>query len=164
MKANITFFVQKGPSDDYNIVFEGKLKDEKAFEDFNKNLDPASTKKKDGDINLLILKEQGVVGWDDKHFAYVTNSGSFKSQYAGQWNIPDSQSNMAPAVENNVVLSSYCKSLFSLKSDSSLAKNKKFTDLLSEKGDIHAWINSEEIMEELKQFKKPMPEKSLQIF
>ncbi len=145
-KANITFFVQKGPGDDYNIVFEGKLRDEKAFEDFNKNLDSASTAKKDGDINLFILKEQGVVGWNDKHFAYVTNSGSLKSQYAGQWNTPDSQSNMAPAVENNVVLSSYCKSLFSLKSDSSLAKNKKITDLLSEKGDIHAWINSEEIM------------------
>ncbi len=56
------------------------------------------------------------------------------------------QNNMTPLVDNTVALSAVCKNLFSLKSDSSLEKNEKFTDLLTEKGDIHAWINTEEIM------------------
>ncbi|MEP6583166.1 MAG: DUF4836 family protein, partial [Ginsengibacter sp.] len=56
------------------------------------------------------------------------------------------QSNMSRPVENNVALGAYCKSLFSIKADSSMAKNEKFSKLLSEKGDIHAWVNTEEIM------------------
>jgi hypothetical protein len=127
-KSNLVFFVQKTPGNNYNIVLEGNLKDEKVFEQFNKNLDPASDLKKDGDINLLTLRQQGVVGWDDTHFAYVTNSGSFRSKYAAPWDTPYDQSNMAPAVENSVAISSYCKNLFSLKTDSSLAKNERFAN------------------------------------
>ncbi|MEO8569251.1 MAG: DUF4836 family protein [Ginsengibacter sp.] len=145
-KASIIFFVKKGGGDDYDIVFEGQLKNEKDFEQFNKNLDPASTAKKDGDINMLTMKENSVVGWNDKHFAYVTNSNSIKSKYAADWDTMNNQSNMSHAVDNNTLLSALCKSLFSLKSDSSLAKNEKFSKLLSEKGDIHAWVNTEEMI------------------
>ena len=144
-KASIIFFVKKGSGDDYDIVFEGQLKNEKDFEQFNKNLDPSSTAKKDGDINMLTMKENSVVGWNDKHFAYVTNSNSIKSKYAADWDTTNNQSNISRAIDNNVVLSALCKSLFSLKSDSSLAKNDKFSKLLSEKGDIHAWVNTEEM-------------------
>ena len=144
-KASIIFFVKKGSGDDYDIVFEGQLKNEKDFEQFNKNLDPSSTAKKDGDINMLTMKENSVVGWNDKHFAYVTNSNSIKSKYAADWDTTNNQSNISRAIDNNVVLSALCKSLFSLKSDSSLAKNEKFSKLLSEKGDIHAWVNTEEM-------------------
>lgn len=145
-KAGIIFFVKKGAGNDYDIVFEGQLKNKKNFEQFNKNLDPASISKKDGDINMLTMKEQSIVGWDDKHFAYVTNSSSYASKYAAQWDTLDNQSNMAPAVDNSAILSALCKSLFSIKADSSLAKNEKFSKLLSEKGDIHAWINTEEMI------------------
>lgn len=143
-KADLIFFVQRSGGNHYNIVFEGSLKDEKAFEQFNKNLDSASTLKKDGDINLLALRGKSVVGWNDKRFAYVSNSNSFQSEYATQF---DNQSNIAPAAESSVVMSSYCKNLFSLKSDSNLAKNEKFSNLLGETGDVHAWVNSEEIMQ-----------------
>ncbi len=143
-KAGIIFFVKKGAGNDYDIVFEGQLKNEKDFEQFNKNLDPASVSKKDGDINMLTMKEQSIVGWDDKHFAYVTNSSSYASKYTAESDSTGNQSNMSRPVENNVALAVLCKSLFSLKTDSSLAKNEKFSKLLSEKGDIHAWINTEE--------------------
>ena len=53
---------------------------------------------------------------------------------------------MAPLVDKSVTLSAVCKNLFSLKSDSSLAENEKFSNLLKETGDIHTWVNSEEIM------------------
>ncbi|MEO6220181.1 MAG: DUF4836 family protein, partial [Ginsengibacter sp.] len=145
-KAALVFFVQKGTGNDYNIVFEGRLKNEKDFEQFNKNLDPASISKKDGDITLLTMKEQSIVGWDDKRFAYVTNSNNYTSKYGGQWDSSGNQSNMAPAVDNSASLFALCKSLFSIKADSSLAKNEKFSKLLSEKGDIHAWVNTEEMI------------------
>jgi hypothetical protein len=145
-KAGIIFFVKKGVGTDYDIVFEGKLKSEKDFEQFNKNLDPASVSKKDGDITLLTMKENSVVGWSDKHFVYVTNSSSYASKYTADWDSTGNQSNMSRPVDNNVALAVLCKSLFSLKSDSSMAKNEKFSKLLSEKGDIHAWINTEEMI------------------
>ncbi len=145
-KAGIVFFVQKGTGNDYHLVFEGQLKSEKDFEQFNKNLDATAATKKDGDINMLALKGQGMVGWNDKHFAYVTNSNSFTSKYASQWDTSGNQSNIAPVVDNTVALSAFCKNLFSLKADSSLAKNEKFTNLLAEKGDIHGWVNTEESM------------------
>ena len=56
------------------------------------------------------------------------------------------QNTMAPLVDKSIALSAVCKNLFSLKSDSSLEKNEKFADLLGEKGDMHAWVNTEEIM------------------
>ncbi|MDQ6764127.1 MAG: DUF4836 family protein [Bacteroidota bacterium] len=146
IKAGIAFFVQKGTGNDYHIVLEGKLSDEKNFEQFNQNFAAPATVVKDGDVSMLTLKEQGVVGWSDKHFAYVSNSSSYASKYASQWDTLDNQANMAPAAGNTAGLSAYCKGLFSIKSDSSLSKNEKFSNLLSEKGDIHGWINSEEIM------------------
>ncbi len=145
-KGGIIFFVKKGAGNDYDIAFEGTLKNEKDFEQFNKNLDPVATSKKDGDITMITIKENSVVGWDDKHFAYVTNSGSYMPKYTADGDSADNQSNMSRPVDNNVALSALCKNLFSLKSDSSLAKNDKFSKLLSEKGDIHAWVNTEEII------------------
>lgn len=146
VKAGIAFFIQKGTGNDYHIVLEGKLNDEKNFEQFNQNFAAPATVTKDGDVSMLTLKEQGVVGWSDKHFAYVSSSSSFANKYSSQWDTLDNQANMAPAAGNSAGLSAYCKKLFSIAKDSSLSQNEKFGSLLSEKGDVHAWINTEEIM------------------
>ena len=148
MAGGIIFFVKKGAGNDYDIAIEGKVKNAKDFEQFNKNLDPTATAQKDGDISLMVLKDHGVAGWNDKNFAYVTNSGSYKPAYTyiPDEDSTDNQSNMSRPVDNGIAMSMFCKSLFSLKADSSLAKNDRFSKLLSEKGDIHAWMNSEELM------------------
>nr|MDQ6890747.1 DUF4836 family protein [Bacteroidota bacterium] len=145
-KGGIVFFVQKSGGNNYNVVFEGKLKSDKDFEQFNKNLDPGASERKEGDVNMLTLKDKSVVGWNDKHFVYVSTSNSYAAKYAASMDTVNNQANMVPAGDNSVTLSSLCKNLFSLKTDSSLAKNAKFTTLLSEKGDIHAWINTEEMI------------------
>ncbi len=146
IKTGITFFVQKGMGNDYHIVLEGKLNDEKNFEQFNQNFAAPATVTKDGDVSMLMLKEQGVVGWSDKHFAYVSSSSSFANKYSSPWDTLNNQANMAPAAGNSAGLSAYCKKLFSITKDSSLSQNEKFGSLMSEKGDVHAWINTEEIM------------------
>jgi hypothetical protein len=94
---------------------------------------------------MLTLKDKNVVAWNDQHFTYVINAGSARAKFNSMDN-DNGQVSMAPVVDKSIALSAVCKNLFSLKSDSSLEKNEKFTDLLSEKGDIHAWINTEEIM------------------
>jgi hypothetical protein len=38
-----------------------------------------------------------------------------------------------------------CKDIFNLKEDKSLGKNEKFTELVKKTGDLHFWMNSEEL-------------------
>ena len=141
----LIFFVQKNPGTDGEVVLEGRVKNEAGFGQFNKNLDATATIRKDGDLNMLTLKGESVVAWDNNHFTYVINAGSAKSKFNSLEN-ENAQANMTPLVDKSIALSAVCKNLFALKSDSSLEKNEKFADLLREKGDIHTWINTEEIM------------------
>ena len=139
----LTFFVAKNSGQNY-IVAEGKIKDVKDFEQFNKNFDSSQTIKKEGEINLLGLKDKSIVGWNDNYFAYVTSApeNSYKDF---KWN---DTINLQPnnPVDNSRALSAFCKNLFSLKTDSSLAGNNKFNALLKESGDIHAWQNNEALV------------------
>ncbi|MEO9004341.1 MAG: DUF4836 family protein [Ginsengibacter sp.] len=50
------------------------------------------------------------------------------------------------AEDRSSQLSAICKTLFSLKSGTSLEGNGPFSSLLKEKGDIHIWQNNEEII------------------
>ena len=145
---NLTFFASKGTGDDFYIVAEGAIKNEKDFEQFNKNFDSIQTVRKEGDISLITLKDRNVVGWNGKNFAYVMSSKTTSSQLY-KWN--DSASLQPPVLpeDNSAGLSAFCVKLFSLKDDSSLAKNEKFADLLKEKGDLHVWQNTEEIMKNI---------------
>lgn len=146
VEGGLIFFEQKNAGTDGELVLEGLVKSETDFGQFNKNLDSTATIRKDGDLNMLTLKGQCVVAWNDKHFTYVINTGSAKSKFTSMGSPAVDQGNMTPLVDESIALSAVCKNLFSLKSDSSLEKNEKFTDLLKETGDIHAWINTEEIM------------------
>ncbi|MEO6220830.1 MAG: DUF4836 family protein, partial [Ginsengibacter sp.] len=128
------------------IVFEGEIKDENAFEAFNKNLSEEATTK-DGDLSILTLKsiptlkEQVVVGWTDKKFVYVINSPGFSKK--PRYDTDTLNSNTGLNGTQNLV--EVCKNLFALKTDISMAKNDKFNSLLKEDGDVHVWQNTEEI-------------------
>ena len=145
LDGGLIFFVEKNAGTDGEMVLEGRVKNKKDFEQFNKNLDSTATTRTEGDLNMLTLKDKSVVAWNDQHFVYALNAGSARSKFNSMGHT-DNHNNMAPLVDKSIALSAVCKNLFSLKSDSSLEKNEKFTDLLSEKGDIHAWVNTEEIM------------------
>lgn len=146
LNSSLVFFVDKNPGTEGEAVLEGSIKNADNFAQFNKSFDSSSTINKDGDINILKLHDKAVVAWNDKHFVYAFDAGDAKSRFNPMDTGMANQSNVAPLVDKSVTLSAVCKNLFSLKSDSSLAENEKFTKLLKEKGDIHAWVNSEEIM------------------
>lgn len=131
----LVFFAVKHPGEQYAAA-EGKIKNEKDFESFNKNFDPSQTVRKEGDIKILTLKDKNVVGWNDDRFVYVMNP-----QFRGGMAMESGASDNV-----NTDLSAVCVKLFSLKSDSSLAGNDKFKSLLSENGDAHLWQNTEAIV------------------
>jgi len=139
----LTFFVAKNSGNEY-LAAEGKLKSEKDFEQLNKNFDPSQTPKKEGSINLLILKNNHVVGWNEDHFIYVMSSGRPSQMYESA-DSNDIQ-NETTAVDRSAALSSICKNLFSLKADSSLSQNDHFASLLKENGDVQIWQNTEAII------------------
>ena len=143
LDEDLTFFVAKNSGQNY-IVAEGKIKNQTDFEQFNKNFDPSQSTKKEGDVNLLSLKDKSIVGWDNNYFVYVMSAPE-NSYNNFKWNdTTNLQSNNS--VDNIAALSTFCTKLFALKTDSSLAGNDKFSALMKESGDIHAWQNNEALI------------------
>ena len=140
----LTFFMAKDSGAEY-LAAEGKLKSEKDFEQFNKNFDPASTVKKQGKINVLVLKDKNVVGWNDDHFVYVMNPRTTSSQMY-KWNDSTNFQNNDEPVDKSAQLAVVCQNLFNLKAANSLSENDHFASLLKESGDIHLWQNTEAII------------------
>jgi hypothetical protein len=138
--AGLVFFSADHAGSKYAAA-EGKIKNQSDFEKFNKNFSDGSPVK-NGNISLLNLKGNGVVGWNDDHFIYVMNPGN-KIYKMEHWNDSLSMKNENPPADRSVEFSTLCKNLFSLKTDSSLATNDKFSSLLKETGDIHVYQNTD---------------------
>ncbi len=146
LDGGLIFFITKNAGTEGEAIVEGQIKNEKDFEQFNKSMNENATTKTDGGLNILTLKDDNVVAWNDKNFIYAFDAGHAKEKFNAMTDSTANQNNPAPLVDRSVTLSSVCKNLFSLKEDSSLAENEKFSNLIKENGDVHAWINSEEIV------------------
>ncbi|HSC36708.1 MAG TPA: DUF4836 family protein [Chitinophagaceae bacterium] len=137
IRASFAFFMKKQGAGGY-WVFEGTIKDVAAFEAFNKKIGKDAAVSKDGDISLQTLNKGVTVCWNSTNFAYLLNNpggGSFMP--TGNY----SESNAFPADS----LRKFGKDLLNLKSDNSLGEDSRFADLLQETGDVHMWINSEQL-------------------
>ena len=127
------------------LAAEGKIKNESDFIQFNKNFAENATPTKDGDINLLNLKENNVVGWNKDHFIYIMNPEN-SNYHLNKWKGNEENQDNTPPADRSAEFTTLCKNLFSLKTDSSLAKNDKFSSLLKEKGDIHIYQNNDALI------------------
>jgi len=126
------------------FAVEGKIKNQSDFDQFNKNISEG-TATKDGDVSELTLKNNAVVGWKGNLFIYLMNAGNNIYNLGHLKDLMQMQNNNVPD-ERSVDFSALCKNLFSLKKDSSLAKNDKFASLLKETGDIHVYQNTDAII------------------
>lgn len=142
LDKGLIYFVTKNPGGDAQLVSEGSIKDADAFGKFYKQLDTAATIQKDGQFNIVTIKDKMAVVWNSSNFAAAV---ALPSTPMNMNSLGDTTT-VAPLIDKSVGLASLCKNLFSLKSDSSLAEDAKFTKLLKEPGEIHAWVNSEAIM------------------
>ena len=173
----IMFLLKNGESSQF--VVEGNLKDAKAFETINQNMLQAhhemmktrhwdrdtslvrvkdsskanATVSKDGDLNLLAFEQMGIVGWNQERFVYVFDGpdmgrGMLPFPMPGDGSMTKTES-MVPSADR---LKESCKNIFNLKEDNSQYKNEKLAKLLDEDGEIHYWMNTEQMLKGSMQF------------
>jgi Domain of unknown function (DUF4836) len=138
-QADMVFFTRRRGKGGY-VVFEGSISNATAFEAFSKEVMKAGAAKKEGDLSVLANsndKEAGIVAWKDDRFTYVFDAPAM--------NMGDRYSNPEGQRYGYDSLVAFAKELSTLKSDNSLASDKKYTSLISEAGDIHMWANAENL-------------------
>ncbi|CAN5359054.1 hypothetical protein BH09BAC2_BH09BAC2_21850 [soil metagenome] len=140
MKGDLVMFLLQGEGGANTFILEGDVKDATAFESFNKNIADNAPVTKDGDISSVTIRQEAVGAWNSKKFVYA-----FAANNSTQ-NLFDTTGYAAPAGADMQKLSRLSKGMFTLKSDSSLAKNERFTAMLNEEGDIHMWQNTEAML------------------
>lgn len=141
--AGITVFTADHNGNKY-LAAEGKIKNQKDFDQFNKNFSDGNATPS-GDVHILNLRNKGVVGWKNNQFIYLMNHEN-KMMNMGHWNDSTSQQNRMPTADRTAEFTALCKNLFSLKTDSSLANNDRFGSLLNENGDIHVYQNTDAML------------------
>ena len=141
IKKDMLFFIQKDSMGGY-IGFEGTLKDEAAFKNFNNSLPEKGTATESDGIQY-ISHSPIAVGWNSKFFVYTIDAPQFgKIDELSKRMIEDSINTDSPKPRDILAT---CKAVFALQENSSLGKEEKFSSLIEEKGDIHLWMNTQEL-------------------
>jgi len=147
--SDMVFFGLKGSDDRMKLVFEGGLRDAKAFESYLKNIYPEGSIVKDGDIQSMAIMSHAVLTWNKDKFAMgilTPEMGGMYSGMPGMSHHDDDTSIVTTESAGLVDITSYCKNLYSLKESNSLGSDEKFTELMNTEGDIHAWVSIDNLM------------------
>lgn len=142
-KKSLLFFTNKNAGGKTYIAFAGELTNQRDFDQFNKQNSNAGDIKKEGKISMLSLSNNQLVGWNDNNFVYLIAADSSLPEM-GMDSSDQVIKNKAPITMSELMQE--CTYIFELKEDKSLAKNKPFTTLMKEGGDIRLYINGEEAM------------------
>lgn len=138
-KTDMLFFLKKDTLGGF-AAFTGTIKDAEKFRLFNIDVANGGVESTDGGINFL-SKYPVCVGWNKEKFLYISNIDAFnQANYIRS--LKDSSYTYKETARDIIKT---CKDLFNLNEDKSLAKNEKFTELVKKTGDLHFWMNSEEM-------------------
>jgi hypothetical protein len=119
-KADLAFFMQKDSLGGI-IAFTGTVKDAEKFRLFSLGiLDGGNPSDIDG-VNF-ISKAPVCVGWNKEKFLFINSSFGMGRD-----------------------LLTTCKNLFNLKESNSLGEDEKFTALVKKTGDVHFWMNAQQL-------------------
>lgn len=151
MEANLVSFVLNAENGQH--VVEGNVKDNKTFADFLKNMHPAGIISKDKDLDVM-KTEGAVVAWNNERFVLVANTAD---RFHDMSSMTDSVMSMIDSVTTNSIkteapprpnadsLLAVCKNIFELTEANSLYENERFAQMESEEGDVHIWMNINEL-------------------
>ncbi|MEO5889642.1 MAG: DUF4836 family protein [Ferruginibacter sp.] len=141
-ETDLLFFVVKDSIGGY-IGFEGTVKDETIFKAFNKQIAGSGVESEKDDVQF-ISKFPVCVGWTKEKFVYVFDVPQlYQTDELTKRMIRDSISvNKVRARD----IGAACKAVFALKESNSLGKDERFTGLMKETGDVHFWVNAEQII------------------
>ena len=140
--SDFIIFGENNLEEGMKIVFEGGLKDAGVFTSFLKNVYPEGNISKDGEISTMPIKDKGVMTWNNEKFVVGMQAPSMGAYSIGKDYGTDHNKDSSSSSQ----LAAYCKKLYSLKEDESLAKDEKFTGLMNTEGDVHGWMNIEKLM------------------
>ncbi|MBL0357291.1 MAG: DUF4836 family protein [Chitinophagaceae bacterium] len=139
-KNDMQFFMQKDSLGGY-LALEGSIKDEAAFKAFVTEMTENGTATEKDGVNY-ISRFPACVGWTKENFVVVMD--------APQLGVMDAMSKRMgnPGIDRTGKprdISATCHSIFALDKNKSLGAEEKFSKLLKESGDVHFWMNSEEL-------------------
>jgi hypothetical protein len=122
------------------VVFTGSIKDADKFRLFNLDMAKGGSETKDGD-NSFISKSPVCVGWNKEKFIYVIDAPQMNNEVMMRRYTDDTTYTTSPTRD----IMAACKNVFAMKEDNSLAKDEKFTELMKKEGDVHFWLNIEQL-------------------
>ena len=140
-KTDLLFFALKDTAGTY-VAFEGMIKGEDQFKTFIKTF-AANGTESEADGVKFISKPPFCAGYTKDRFVYLFDAPQMSTMDALSKRMQQDSIDIAPAKARDIAAT--CKAVFALKESNSLAKNDKFTNLLKESGDIHFWLNTEEL-------------------
>jgi hypothetical protein len=136
-KTDLVFFAQKDSLGGL-VAFTGTIKDAEKFKLFTLDITKGGVESEQDGVKY-ISKAPICVGWNKEKFLYIVNTPELNMQsYTGKYNDTD-------IVPQSRDLGAACKTLFNLTESNSLGENEKFTELVKKTGDIHFWMNGEEL-------------------
>lgn len=133
IKTDLVIFMMKDSTGAY-VGITGTVKDAEKFKTFNLSASKGTATEKDG--ISYIAKAPVCVGWNKDKFVYVIDAPQM-AKASSFSNINDDE----PVARD---LGATCRSVFELKESNSMAKDDKFSALMSNKGDAHFWMNAEQ--------------------
>jgi hypothetical protein len=136
MDKDLAFFVQKRGSGGYT-VFEGGIKDEKAFGAMLQKAEEDGKTQKDGEWNVM-KTSRTVTVWNDSKFAVIND------QPMGNMNPMMNDGMSEPVHYSADSLAIFAKRLMAGEEES-LFEDDRFAGIMDEKADMHFWINSSEM-------------------
>ena len=142
-KKSILFFTNKTAGGKTYMVFAGDLVNQKDFTEYNKQNSNPGDIKKEGEINMLSLSKNQLVGWNDDNFVYLASSNAAMPKM-GPFPSNTKDSVVSPLTMSDLMQE--CKNILKLKEDNSLSGSKPFSALMKEEGDIRFYMNGEEAM------------------
>jgi Domain of unknown function (DUF4836) len=136
-KTDLLFFLQKDTIGGIG-AFTGTIKDAEKFKLFTLDVTKDGVQSERDGVNY-VSKYPVCVAWNKERFVYLVDAPQMNMQSAM------SKDSNGMYKEKSRDIGAACKIVFDLKEDNSLAKNEKFTELVKKTGDIHFWMNSEEL-------------------
>lgn len=137
--SDFVFFMDNSGGTGTKMVLEGGIKDASKFESFVKTVYPVGNITKDGELQVMNIEDKAILIWNSDKMVV---GFQLPERSRNSFNNDNGNNNEM----DKPMMTAYCKHLYNLKEDSSMAKDEKFTDLINTEGDLHAWVNFEKLV------------------
>ncbi|ANH79608.1 DUF4836 domain-containing protein [Niabella ginsenosidivorans] len=138
-KGSLVLFLKRTASNGY-VAIEGSLKDAAKFSRMIGETKDHIKVARDGDLNFAEIgdDEKSVIYFNDRLFVFIADASDLQGKVPGRYG------NAFGRTEKYSLdsLKTFARNTFRLKGDQLLDSDKRFESLISDKADMHYWVNS----------------------